>query len=51
MVTNQSGSLVVEELKGQEMGMVDYKTMHYSVDNGKSLKVFSKNPTCPDFCF
>lgn len=42
---------MVEELMGQETDLVDYKPMHYSVDNGKSLKVFSKNPTCPGFCF
>ena len=41
----------VWELKGDETGMVDYKAMHYSLDNGQSLKDFNKKPTCLDFCF
>lgn len=42
---------MVGELKGDESGLVAYKAMHYSLDNGKSLKLFSKKPTYPDFCF
>lgn len=42
---------MVGELKGDETGMVDYKAMHYSLDNGQSLKDFNKKPTCLDFCF
>lgn len=42
---------MIGELDGDETGMVDYKAMHCSLDSEKSLKVYSKKPTFPDFCF
>lgn len=42
---------MVGELKGDEAGMVDYKAMHYSLENEKLLKVFSTKPTCLDNMF
>lgn len=51
MVTILRESYMVGELKGHDTGMADYRAMHYSLDQGKSLKVFSQKPTCSDFCF
>lgn len=42
---------MVGELEGDEAGMVDYKAMHYSLENEKLLKVFSTKPTCLDNMF
>lgn len=51
MVTSLRGSYKVGELKGHDTGIVDYKAMHYSLDKGKSLKIFCQKPTCSDFYF
>ena len=42
---------VVGKLKVDEIGMVDYKAMHYSLDKRKSLKDFNKKSICFDLCF
>jgi len=42
---------VVGKLKGDEIGMVNNKAMHYSLDNRKSLKDFNGKSICLDFCF
>lgn len=39
------------KLKGDEIGMVNYKAMHYYLDNRKSLKDFNGKSICLDFCF